>query len=429
MLADAEKKRRDDLARQIQKTQVTIVETDNAIMALQLAEQKWPDLIIIRTHLELQSVTQLCRALRKNPRLKNTPIIVCESRRETPSVQRAIRRSGIDAYIRYPAEPAQILPVIRNLVESLDLQQRNSALQQGLNANSRQLREINAAATRFVPAKFLSLLGRSNLADLRQGDWKRMHMAILFADIRSFATLSESITPEENFRFINSYLSRMGPVIRKHKGFIDKFIGDGIMALFPGAPKNALDAAVAMQKELRTYNRHRANCHYAPIRVGIGVHFGETIIGTVGENERLDVTVISDTVNVASRLESLSKRYGASVLVSGALLSEIPQRKAYQIRRIDCVRVKGRQNALDIFEVLDGLGAAEFSQKLRNRPALELALKAYLAGNAQRAVTHLARVNRTPADDPAVTALQRKIDQYISVPEKDRGDTVETLFE
>jgi two-component system sensor histidine kinase ChiS len=237
------------------------------------------------------------------------------------------------------------------------------------------------------------------------------------------------MTPEENFRFINSYLSRMGPIIRKHRGFIDKYIGDGIMALFPRSAGNALDAAIAMQKEMQIYNRHRAKCGYAPVRIGIGIHFGDTIIGTIGENERIEVTVISDTVNVASRLESLSKRYGAGILVSGPLLSEIPRRKKYRARYTDRVRAKGKQSPVDIFEILDGLAPEEFHRKLHNRPVLQKALKTYLAGKPVAAADLLIQLGENLATDKAALVLRNKIDQFIALPEEARGDTVETLYD
>ena len=180
---------------------------------------------------------------------------------------------------------------------------------------------------------------------------------------------------------INRFFSAMTEEIRAHRGTLDKYIGDGIMALFPRSAQNALDAAIAMQKEMQVYNRHRANCGYSPVRIGIGIHFGDTIIGTIGENERIEVTVISDTVNVASRLESLSKRYGAGILVSGDVVAQLQKKKKFRLRYTDRVRAKGKQSPIDIYEVLDGLAAEELGIKLKNRPILQKALKTYLAAD------------------------------------------------
>ena len=116
------------------------------------------------------------------------------------------------------------------------------------------------------------------------------------------------MTPEENFKFINSYLNRVGPVIRSNQGFVDKYIGDGIMALFPVEADFAVRRAVEIRKALIDYNQQRASAGYEPIQVGMGIHTGKLMLGTIGENMRMDSTVISDTVNVASRLEALTKK-------------------------------------------------------------------------------------------------------------------------
>lgn len=429
LLANSNLARRGELRRSLEKNGFTAIETNNGVMAEQLAQQKRPDMVIAGTELELRPALQLCANLKQHRLTKDIPVIVCEDSPQTPARQKLFRKSGIDAYVRYPAEPHQVLPVVHNLAESLVLQRRNFSLQQNISEYMTQLRAVNASATRFVPAEFLKLLGKSNLTDLRLGDWKSISLAVLFADIRGFTALSETMTPEENFRFINSYLSRTGPLIRKHKGFIDKYIGDGIMALFPRSAQNALDAAIAMQKEMQVYNRHRANCGYSPVRIGIGIHFGDTIIGTIGENERIEVTVISDTVNVASRLESLSKRYGAGILVSGDVVAQLQKKKKFRLRYTDRVRAKGKQSPIDIYEVLDGLAAEELGIKLKNRPILQKALKTYLAAEPAKAADLLLKLRDTLPLDKAAQVLSEKISHYMSQPAEARGDTVETLYE
>jgi HAMP domain-containing protein len=119
------------------------------------------------------------------------------------------------------------------------------------------LKQTNLSIERFVPRAFLSLVGRPKIVDVELGDNKREEMSILFSDIRSFTTLSESMTPDENFAFINAYLEHMGPVIRDHNGFIDKYIGDAIMALFKNAD-DALRAGLAMLDTLDQFNAGRA---------------------------------------------------------------------------------------------------------------------------------------------------------------------------
>jgi two-component system sensor histidine kinase ChiS len=178
-------------------------------------------------------------------------------------------------------------------------------------------------------------------------------MTILFSDIRGFTTLSESMSPEENFKFLNSYLSRIGPEIRAHNGFIDKYIGDAIMALFPENPDDAVRAALAMRAKLVEYNGHRASAGYPAIQVGIAINTGKLMMGTLGEQERMDGSVISDAVNLASRLEGLSRLYGETILITGPTLSLLAGRRDFHTRFIDRVRVRGRKEAVLIYEVYD----------------------------------------------------------------------------
>ncbi|EGK88099.1 adenylate/guanylate cyclase [Microcoleus vaginatus FGP-2] len=178
-------------------------------------------------------------------------------------------------------------------------------------------------------------------------------MSVLFSDIRDFTTLSETMTPEDNFRFINSYLSRMEPVINENHGFIDKYIGDAIMALFSGEADHAVKAGIAMLNRLVEYNQHRAKSGYAPIQIGIGINTGYLMLGTVGGPNRMDGTVISDAVNLASRVESLTKNYGVSLLITQETYSRLENPSLYAIRTLDTVKVKGKSELVTVYEVFD----------------------------------------------------------------------------
>src|SRR5690606_11054959 len=127
--------------------------------------------------------------------------------------------------------------------------------------------------------------------------------------IKDFTRLSEALSPKEAFDFINTFLGVVSPVIREHGGFIDKFIGDAIMALFPGPADQAVTAAVAMMDALKSLNIDRELKGLEPIRVGTGLHTGELMLGTIGEEMRMEGTVISDVVNTASRMEGLTKLF------------------------------------------------------------------------------------------------------------------------
>ncbi|MEM7182370.1 MAG: adenylate/guanylate cyclase domain-containing protein [Spirochaetota bacterium] len=221
---------------------------------------------------------------------------------------------------------------------------------------SENLSNTNNAYSRFVPKELLNFLNKKNITDIRLGDQTFQEMTILFSDIRSFTSLSEQMTPEENFNFLNSYLKRMGPIIRNNGGFIDKYIGDGIMALFARSAEDAVQAAVDMILELQKYNEHRKDSNFSEINIGIGIHSGKIIMGTIGENERMEGTVISDSVNLASRIEGLTKEYATNIIISEKTLDLIKCNERFQYRFLDDIQVKGKSNKVRIYEVLGSSG-------------------------------------------------------------------------
>ena len=132
--------------------------------------------------------------------------------------------------------------------------------------------KLTKAYQRFVPKQLLEYLGKDSILDVKLGDQVSINMSILFADIRSFTSISEKMSPEENFKFVNSYLNNIGPLIRKNNGYIDKFMGDGVMALFKTSEKDAIIAAIEMHKSLNSYNQKSSINGQDPIKIGIGIN-------------------------------------------------------------------------------------------------------------------------------------------------------------
>ncbi len=229
------------------------------------------------------------------------------------------------------------------------LYKKEQSLQSSLDAELK-LKEVTS---RFVPNEFISLLGYESITNISLGDAVQKEMSVFFADIRGFTTLSEQLTPEENFKFINSYLKQMEPVITKYNGFVDKYIGDSIMALFSGNADDAVNAGIAMLERLVIYNGYRANYNYMAIKIGIGINTGSLILGTIGGQARMEGTVISDAVNLAARTESLTKEYDVPLLITHHTFSDLKDKNAYLIRKIDVVKVKGKEENITIYEVFD----------------------------------------------------------------------------
>lgn len=218
---------------------------------------------------------------------------------------------------------------------------------------SARLEALVDAYGRFVPHDLLRLLDKDSILDVHLGDQTEKEMSVLFSDIRNFTSISERLTPQENFSFINNYLSRVGPHIRAHNGIIDKYIGDAVMALFPRSVDDALDAALKMLSVTNAYNADPQNAGSPPVKIGIGLHVGKVMLGTIGETQRMDGTVISDSVNLASRLEGMSKKYGSSVIISDAVVKKIGRKDKYLVRQVDKVSVAGKTDVISLYEVFN----------------------------------------------------------------------------
>jgi class 3 adenylate cyclase len=214
--------------------------------------------------------------------------------------------------------------------------------------------EMTKAYSYFVPRQFLDFLGKESFVDIKLGDQVEKEMTVLFSDIRSFTELSEQMTPKENFDFINYYLGYMEPVIRHNNGFIDKYIGDSIMALFSESGEDAINASIEMRIKLSQFNQVMDQFGKPSINSGIGIHSGKLMLGVVGGEGRMDGTVISDSVNTAARLEGLTKVYGSSIIISQDTLIKLNNPSQYNYRFLDIVKVKGKKEAVYIFEIIDG---------------------------------------------------------------------------
>jgi class 3 adenylate cyclase len=282
-----------------------------------------------------------------------------------------------------------------------------------LRASISMLSKTNVAYDRFVPHEFLSYLKKQSIVDVQLSDSVEKQMTVLFSDIRNFTRLSEKMTPEENFIFVNAYYSVMGPVIRKNHGFIDKYIGDAIMALFDDAD-DAVRAAIEMLVTLKEYNRKASKERPEPVRIGIGLHKGKLRLGTVGERNRMDGTVISDAVNLASRIEGLTKFYGVGILITETIYRSIEAPDNYPIRLMDKVKVKGRQDPITIYEIFSGdpenIRALKFTSKI----VFEQAIILYQVKEFEKA-KHLFKkcLTRFPDDKPAQLYLER-CERYLS---------------
>ncbi len=273
--------------------------------------------------------------------------------------------------------------------------------------------KINKANSRFVPQQFLDFLKKHDVTDIEKGDQVQKEMTILFADIRSFTSISEKMTPKENFDFINSYLEFMEPAINSNKGFIDKYIGDAIMALFGNKTDDALNAALSMRKQLFLLNKQLISENKTPVNIGIGIHTGNLMLGIVGGSERLQGTVISNAVNLASRIEGLTKLYGTPIIISENTLQNIENKQNFYVRYIDNVRVLGKKESVKLYEVLDTFSNSDLCPLIIDHlPEYQKAINLYLDKKFEDALLIFEKLHLICNDDPIISMYKERCKHF-----------------
>ncbi len=282
-----------------------------------------------------------------------------------------------------------------------------------------ELDASHRAAIRFVPKGFLHTLGRERLQEVTYGEARQQVMTVLFSDIRGFTTLSERLGPEETFAFLNGYLGHMQPLIHEHRGFVASYLGDGIMALFPETADDAVAACVAMASALRAHGGELEAKAGAPVAAGMGLHTGPLMLGTIGGLERMDCTVIGDTVNLASRVESLTKRYGAALLLTGETVSALKDPAMWNLREVDRVQVKGKDLPVTLYEVLDALPTIHRDTRLASSDLFSQGVDAYRQGRFPEAEMLFARLTDSDPGDGAAQTLRDRCAELVEAPPVD----------
>jgi class 3 adenylate cyclase len=395
-----------------------------------LAVQTKPDVILLDVHMPGMDGFEAALALSANEETSSIPIIMVTGLSTSADRVRGLKAGAVD-FLAKPVESAMLIAKVSSLarlkVYNDEMKRRHASLRTELAGRGEQLQAALEAFARFIPQEFLRALGKTNIVDVKLGDQVQLDMAILFSDIRSFTALSEKMTPEQNFSFLNSYLSRMNPFIWENGGFIDKYIGDAIMALFPVRPDDAIAAAVAMHRKLITYNADRAKTGYVPISIGIGVNLGTLMLGTVGEHERMDGSVISDAVNLCSRLETLTRVYGSGILTTGRTLKALSSPGRVSSRFIDRVRVRGRREAVLVFEVLDGETDEQRRLRLSYRSEMAHAQRLYFSRDFTEAHGTFAALRRGNPGDPVLEIYQARCERLLKEQVPDAWEGVEEI--
>jgi signal transduction histidine kinase/class 3 adenylate cyclase/CheY-like chemotaxis protein len=398
-----------------------ITQSSSGQEALALLEENafQADLILLDSTMPNMTGYEICLKIREFFPATVLPILMLTAENQINDIVKALN-IGANDYLTKPVSKEELLARIKI---HLQLSQANRSIanlrqitdsQQIEKEHTRYIQELdklNTAYERFVPKNFLSLLDKQSILDVELGDQVEKEMTILFSDIRNFTSLSENMTPPDNFKFINAYLSRMEPIIAQHNGFIDKYIGDAIMALFPNAD-DAVQAALGMLKRLTQYNLTRGRPGRPILKIGIGLNTGKLMLGTVGGQNRMEGTVISDAVNLASRVEDLTKIYNTTLLMTEQTYVKLSDPWAYQIRVIDAVIPKGKSEEVTVYEIFDADPPESLNLKYETRDDFELGFVLYHSKEAIDAKELFEKVLEKNEQDKAAQVYLKRCEHF-----------------
>ncbi|MCO6479771.1 MAG: response regulator [Phaeodactylibacter sp.] len=345
------------LANHLRSEQFQIISAMNgreALEAISSSDEPF-DLVLLDVMMPSMSGYEVCQKIRERHLPSELPVIMVTAKNQVSDLVEGLA-VGANDYLAKPFTKEEFLARVKTHL---------------------YLHRINSATGKFVPYEFLQALGREAITEVRLGDQALREVTVFFSDIRGYTALSETMNPTDNFRFVNALNGRLGPYIRSNHGFINQYLGDAIMAIFPQEPMNALAAAIQMQEALQEYNRYRQKKQRSPIRLGMGIHTGPLIMGIIGDNKRMDAATIADTVNTASRVESLTKYYGANILLTDESLERIPKQEGYLLRYLGKVQVIGKKKALGLYECFNGDEPRQREQKQESLPEFRKAVAAY----------------------------------------------------
>lgn len=291
---------------------------------------------------------------------------------------------------------------------------------------SESLKKINSSYRLFVPKELLKILNKHDILDIKLGDIAEEEMSLLYNEIRTFSDFSEKITGKENFEFINSFLGKVGPAIRERDGFIDKYFGEAFLALFPPEPEKALESAIEIQRILREFNRERIANGKDPIRSGSGIHTGPILLGTIGETERMESTVISSSVNVASKIVQLSRTYESSLLITDSTLFRLTNSSEYFYRVVDRIQIRDQRSIYTVLEVLNGLPENLIDSYMKTREEFEHGILLFREKHFEEACLIFNRIlEKNRVDQAARVYLEKSVHNCrFGVPENWQGITL-----
>ncbi len=241
---------------------------------------------------------------------------------------------------------------------------------------------INKSLIRFVPEKIVELMDKDSINDINLGDSTELKMPVLSIDIRSFTKTSDSLTPNETFELLNECFGLIVPVIRKHNGIITKYLGDGFFSLFPDGSDSALSCAIEVQTVLMDAKISVKDL--PPLKIGIGIDYGDILLGTIGDIHRMDSIIISNSYHIAEILQESTKRYISNIIISERIFAALKDPSAYHIRPIQLIKTYSDEKNF-LFEVYDCDEEEIKELKYKSQSYIERAVQAVFISEREKA--------------------------------------------
>jgi two-component system sensor histidine kinase ChiS len=364
-----------------------------------------------------------------------------------------------DDYLTKPINNQLLLTKISSLLRLNGLRTQKIELEvsQRVKAESRQqiaaAWEINDYISEkfrlFVPEQYLERIAPKGVESIQLGNAREEEITVLFCDIRDFTTIAELQSAKETFEWLNVFFSQMSKAIAAHHGFVDKFLGDAILAIFDRPEhhaEDALNAAVSMLQNLKEFNRDRVQYNLEQaVNIGIGIHTGTAVIGTVGSDKRMDSTVIGDVVNTAARLEELTKLYGCQILASDTTLAHVSSsltntnlevqnhdsvwgnrpNPSYLSRWVDQVTPRGKRVVLELYEILGNSTQVLDVTKGQVLPLYNAGLQAWRQEDFTRALDYFQQVVQQNPDDTIAMIYIERCQEHLSLRQQQAGTTLD----
>lgn len=432
--------------------------------ALEMARLSRPDLILLDIMMPEMDGFDVCDRLRKDTALQTVPVIFLTALDDDTSRLKGLEMMA-DDYLTKPFNSRLLLAKVESILQLSKMRSQAVSSEINQQVKEQSKRQIVAAWEAneslsekfqlFVPEQLLKRIAPQGVESIQLGNVTEEELTILFCDIRGFTAIAESQEARETFEWLNAFFTKMNDCINSHGGFIDKYLGDAIMAVFdrPNShARDAIESAVAMQESLDDFNaiRHQYNLQY-PVNIGIGIHTGIGTIGTLGSDRRMDSTVIGDVVNTASRLENLTKIYGCQIIISetaliharefinetspesklneqlllkcdleietedniissddrSTLLHDHSPSNNYYYRWIDRVTPRGKQQAIEIYEVWAASNPASEAKQL-TQALFDKAIQGWQAEKFVAALGYFQQIaEQNPADTVVTFYIQR----------------------